>query len=73
MDYEKKERMAEMCNLGEGIWETALEQGKISGIIDTCRKLNLPETEIVEKIKEIMHISEDEAKWIVQSFEIHNS
>lgn len=27
----------------------------------------------VEKIKEIMHISEDEAKWIVQSFEIHNS
>lgn len=27
----------------------------------------------VEKIKEIMHISEDEAKWSVQSFEIHNS
>lgn len=73
LDYEKKERMAEMCNLGEGIWETALEQGKISGIIETCRKLNLSEAEIVEKIKEIMHISEDEAKWIVQSFEIHNS
>ena len=70
-----------MCNLGEGIWETALEQGieqgieqgKISGIIETCRKLNLSEAEIVEKIKEIMHISEDEAKWSVQSFEIHNS
>ena len=81
LDNEKKERLVEMCNLGEGIWETALEQGieqgieqgKISGIIETCRKLNLSEAEIVEKIKEIMHISEDEAKWIVQSFEIHNS
>lgn len=81
LDNEKKERLVEMCNLGEGIWETALEQGieqgieqgKISGIIETCRKLNLSEAEIVEKIKEIMHISEDEAKWSVQSFEIHNS
>ena len=77
LDHERKERLTEMCNLGEGIWETALEQGieqgieqgKISGIIETCRKFNLSENEIVEKIREIMNISEDEAQRMIQTDE----
>ena len=40
-----------MCNLGEGIWEQGIEQGKISGIIETCMKLNMSENDIIEKIK----------------------
>ena len=58
-----------MCNLGEGIWESALEEGlaqgvergKISGIIETCRKLNMPENEIIDKLMEIMNVSKEDA------------
>ena len=75
---DRRERLNNMCNLGEGIWETALEeglaqgvqqgvkqgleQGKISGIIETCMKLNLSEKDIIDKLKEIMNISEEAAK-----------
>ena len=62
IEGDRKERLANMCNLGEGIWEQGMEQGKISGIIETCMKLNMSENDIIEKIKEIMHISGEEAK-----------
>ena len=73
LDGDRKERLNDMCNLGEGIWETALEeglaqgveqgleQGKISGIIETCRKLNMPENEIIDKLMEIMNVSKEDA------------
>lgn len=57
-----KERLQNMCNLGEGIREMALEEGKASGIIETCMKLQMPEADIIEKLKEIMAISEEEAR-----------
>lgn len=44
------------------ILRSYIEQGKISGIIETCMKLNMSENDIIEKIKEIMHISGEEAK-----------
>lgn len=62
LEGDRKERLTNMCNLGEGIWEQGIEQGKISGIIETCMKLNMSENDIIEKIKEIMHISDEEAK-----------
>ena len=62
LEGDRKERLTNMCNLGEGIWEQGIEQGKISGIIETCMKLNMSENDIIEKIKEIMHISGEEAK-----------
>ena len=62
LEGDRKERLTNMCNLGEGIWEQGIEQGKISGIIETCMKLNTSENDIIEKIKEIMHISGEEAK-----------
>ena len=51
-----------MCNLGEEIREMALEEGKAFGIIETCMKLQMPEADIIEKLKEIMAISEEEAR-----------
>lgn len=61
-----KERLQNMCNLGEGIREMALEEGmekgKAIGIIETCMKLQMPEADIIEKLKEIMAISEEEAR-----------
>ena len=62
LEGDRKERLANICNLGKGIWEQGIEQGKISGIIETCMKLNMSENDIIEKIKEIMHISGEEAK-----------
>lgn len=69
LDGDRKERLNDMCNLGEGIWESALEEGlaqgvergKISGIIETCRKLNMPENEIIDKLMEIMNVSKEDA------------
>ena len=55
-----------MCNLGEGIREMALEEGmekglekglgkgKALGIIETCMKLNMPEEDVIEKLKEVL-------------------
>lgn len=61
-----KERLQNMCNLGEGIREMALEEGmekgKAIGIIETCMKLQMPEADIIAKLKEIMAISEEEAR-----------
>ena len=35
LEGDRKERLTNMCNLGEGIWEQGIEQEKISGIIET--------------------------------------
>lgn len=63
-----------MCNLGEGIREMALEEGmekglekglgkgKALGIIETCMKLNMPEEDVIEKLKEIMKVSDEVAR-----------
>ena len=51
LEGDRKERLTNMCNLGKGIWEQGIEQGKISGIIETCMKLNMSENDIIEKIK----------------------
>ena len=39
-----------------------MEKGKAIGIIETCMKLQMPEADIIEKLKEIMAISEEEAR-----------
>lgn len=57
-----RERLQNMCNLGEGIREVALEEGKALGIIETCMKLQMSEADVIEKLKEIMQISEKEAR-----------
>ena len=69
-----KERLNTMCNLGEGIREMALEEGmekglekglekgKALGIIETCMKLNMPEEDVIEKLKEIMKVSDEVAR-----------
>lgn len=73
-----KERLNTMCNLGEGIREMALEEGmekglekgmekglekgKALGIIETCVKLNMPEEDVIEKLKEIMKVSDEVAR-----------
>ena len=67
-----------MCNLGEGIWEQGIEQGKISGIIETCMKLNMSENDIIEKAKiqarEILLNAKKEANSIISSLnELYNN
>lgn len=57
-----RERLQNMCNLGEGIREVALEEGKALGIIETRMKLQMSEADVIEKLKEIMQISEKEAR-----------
>lgn len=61
-----KERLNTMCNLGEGIREMALEEGiekgKVLGIIETCMKLNMPKEDMIEKLKEIMKVSDEVAR-----------
>ena len=58
-----------MCNLSQGIENRALARGReegiekgIRGAIDICRKLNLPEEEILRQIMQQYELSEDTAR-----------
>ena len=78
LEGDRKERLTNMCNLGKGIWEQGIEQGKISGIIETCMKLNMSENDIIEKAKmqarEILLNAKKEANSIISSLnELYNN
>ena len=54
-----------MCNLSQGIEKRGIEKGiekGIRGAIDICRKLNLPEEEILRQIMQQYELSEDTAR-----------
>ena len=65
-----------MCNLSQGIENRGIQKGiekgiekGIRGAIDICRKLNLPEEEILRQIMQQYELSEDTAREYLQKEE----
>ena len=65
-----------MCNLSQGIENRGIQKGMekgiekgIRGAIDICRKLNLPEKEILRQIMQQYELSEDTAREYLQKEE----
>lgn len=54
-----------MCNLSKGVEEKGIEKGiekgKIYGAVSMCRDLNLSEEEILTKLQEKFHLTQEEA------------
>ena len=70
------EEVSLMCNLSQGIENRGIQKGiekgiekGIRGAIDICRKLNLPEEEILRQIMQQYELSEDTAREYLQKEE----
>ena len=66
------EEVSLMCNLSQGIENRGIQKGMekgIRGAIDICRKLNLPEKEILRQIMQQYELSEDTAREYLQKEE----
>lgn len=66
-DYFKKEDKINMCGAIKELMADSREEGRVEGAISICRDLKLPDSIILQKIRDKFQLSEDEAKRYLKS------